>query len=198
MEVNNNIQAIKESQLLQKKWTEEMFEDYETLIANNTPEEAEDFIISLYEEEVYDCVEVKIDTDAQTGFFTIAQSVTPIKHFWHFLENIVIGAEKSYQEQDQEGPEASFVVSKVNDDKIRVTLISDGWWEFYKNRRGLHKVSYDNPQVPLDMVCSAKEFIIKMYATLKKIKYPKEYNYDPWKGAPRDSKILKKYAEQNR
>ena len=74
---DNNIQAIKESQLLQKKWTEDMFEDYETLIANNTPEDAEDFIISLYEEEVYDCVEVKIDTDAQTGFFTIAQSINP-------------------------------------------------------------------------------------------------------------------------
>ena len=42
---DNNIQAIKESQLLQKKWTEDMFEDYETLMANNTPEDAEDFII---------------------------------------------------------------------------------------------------------------------------------------------------------
>lgn len=175
-----------------------MFEDYETLIANNTPEDAEDFIISLYEEEVYDCVEVKIDTDAQTGFFTIAQSINPVNHFWHFLENIVIGAEKSYWEQDQEGPEASFVVSKVNDDKIRVTLISFGWWEFYKNQRGLHYVSYDNPQVPLDMICSVKEFITKMYAVMKKIKYPNGDEYDPWNGASKDSEILKKYVEENR
>lgn len=61
-------------------------------------------------------------------------------------------------------------MSKVNDDKIRVTLISFGWWEFYKNQRGLHNVSYDNPQVPLDMICSVKEFITKMYVVMKKIK----------------------------
>ena len=77
-ETRQYIQEIKLSQLLQKRWTEDMFKNYKTLIANNTPEEAEDFIVSLYEEDVYDCVEVKIDTDAQTGFFTIAQSINPV------------------------------------------------------------------------------------------------------------------------
>ena len=90
MDSIEHINIIKDSQLLQKKWIDEVFGDYEELIANNTPEEAEDFIISLYEEEVYDCVEVKIDTDAQTGFFTIAQSVNLVNHFWYFLENIFV------------------------------------------------------------------------------------------------------------
>ena len=127
MDSDEYISVIRDSQLLQKKWIDEIFGDYEALIANNIPEDAEDFIISLYKEEVYDCVEVKIDTDAQTGFFTIAQSINLVNHFWHFLENIVIGAEKSYWQQDQEGPEAGFVVSKLSNDKIRVTLISYGW-----------------------------------------------------------------------
>ena len=147
MDSIEHINIIKDSQLLQKKWIDEVFGDYEELIANNTPEEAEDFIISLYKEEVYDCVEVKIDTDAQTGFFTIAQSVNLVNHFWYFLENIVTGTKVSYWYQDQEGYEASFVVSKLNEDKIRVTLISNGWWEFNKHQKGLHKVSYDNPQI---------------------------------------------------
>lgn len=76
--------------------------------------------------------------------------------------------------------------------------VSFGWWEFYKNQRGLHYVSYDNPQVPLDMICSVKEFITKMYAVMKKIKYPNGDEYDPWNGALKDSEILKKYVEENR
>lgn len=140
MSEDYNIQIIKESQALQKKWVDDMFEDFESMIANHTPEEAEDFIISLYEENVYDCVEVKIDTDAQTGFFTIAQSVTPVNHFWHFLENITIGAEKSYWEQDQEGPEACFIVSKLDNDKIRVTLISEDGGNFIASKEDYIKL----------------------------------------------------------
>lgn len=140
MSEDYNIQIIKESQALQKKWVDDMFEDFESMIANHIPEEAEDFIISLYEENVYDCVEVKIDTDAQTGFFTIAQSVTPVNHFWHFLENITIGAEKSYWEQDQEGPEACFIVSKLDNDKIRVTLISEDGGNFIASKEDYIKL----------------------------------------------------------
>lgn len=48
------------------------------------------------------------------------------------------------------------------------------------------------------MICSVKEFITKMYAVMKKIKYPNGDEYDPWNGAPKDSEILKKYVEENR
>lgn len=191
------MKIISDSQQFMKKLFDEIFEQADEQISVNTPEDVEDMIISLYEREVYDCVEVKIDTDAQTGFFTITQSINSTSYFWHFLENIVNGAEVSYWYQDQEGPDAGIVARKIDDDYLRITLLSDGWWEFYKGKRGLKQISYDEPVISLDMICLKQEFITKIYALMKSIIYPKsgKNDYDPWYDEPRDSEIVKKYAE---
>lgn len=200
MKQEQSSELIIASQKLMKKLFDELFEHADEQISANTPEDVEDMIISLYERDVYDCIEVKIDTDAQTGFFTIAQSINPAQHFWHFLENIVNGAEVSYWYQDQEGPDAGIVARKINNDHIRITLLSYGWWEFYKGKRGLKEISYDEPVIGLDMICLKQEFITKIYAMMKSIIYPKvrKYDYDPWAEEPTDSEILRKYIEHKK
>lgn len=197
MDSNEHFNIIKNSQLLQKKLIDSVFADYEELIANSTPEEAEDIVIYEYGEDLYDCIEVRIDTDAQTAFFTMAQSINPICHFWYFLESIIIGNEISYWHQDQEGPEVCLVVSKLNDDKIRISLISQGWWEFNKNQKGLKRIYNDNYKITLDMICSKREFITKIYTMMINLKYPNpEEGYDPWYDAPKDSKIINEYISK--
>ena len=194
---SEHINIIKDSQNLQKKLIDSVFSDYEELIANNIPKETEEMVIYEYGEDLYDCIEVRIDTDAQTAFFTMAQSINPICHFWYFLESIIIGNETSYWHQDQEGPEACFVVSKLNDDKGRVTLISYGWWEFNKKQKGLKKIYNNDYQITLDMICFKREFITQIYTMMINLKYPNpEEGYDPWYNAPKDSKIINEYISK--
>lgn len=197
MDMREYKNRIKNSQNKMKDLFCQYIESENDILKRSGAEEVSDICISLYEKNVYDCIELKIDTDAQTGFFTIAQSINPICHFWYFLESIVIGNEISYWHQDQEGPEAYLIVKKLNDVKIRVSLISEGWWEFNNNKKGLKKIYNDKYQLALDMICSKREFITKIYAVMMSINYPipdSENDYDPWGDSPKDSDIINEYV----
>ena len=196
--------TIKSSQENMKDLFYGYFKHADKMLKENKSEEVSDIIVSLYQKKVYDCVEVKIDTDSQTSFFTIAQAVNSISSFWYFLENIVNGADISYWYQDQEGPDAGITARKVTEDYIRVSILENGWWEFCQGKKGLKKINHDKPVITLDIICLKQEFIKKFYAMLKSIKYPKTdvfddgtVDWDPWEDEPRDNKAIKKYVKDH-
>ena len=193
METNSE---IKKSQLLMKRGVE-VFKNYKQMLADSIPEHVDGISISLYGKEIYGCIEVRVSVGNQTSFFTIAQCVNRISDFWYFFENVVNGAQVSYWYQDQEGPDVAIIIHKLDNDFVRVTQVSNGWWEFYDRWNHIERVYPHEDVITLDIVCLKQEFIKNFYEILKSLRYRAKGDdeYDLWEGMPVDSKIIRDYVK---
>ncbi len=138
----------------------------------------------------------------QRCFIHYTPTINSMCHLWHFLEHIIIDPDYvSIMHIDQEGPEAILYV-KPHEDKITLTILQDGWWEFslpINNEKPYSKkVNLETNSITFNIEIPKKEFISKFYNALRSVKIPTagvDYE-DYWRGEQTDSDIIRKYCEE--
>lgn len=144
----------------------------------------------------------KFKSSTQEAYTCICTALGNTDALWEFIEDICApDFENKVFVSEQEGAESILLAQKIDDDKIRFTIINNKWMRHYwdNNKKDyVFEIQYTGNkkmQIVLDIILNRKDFVYTFYLNLYQIFYGSDVASEASsaKKAQTDSDIIKDY-----